>query len=110
MATQKRWTPEEDNLVLSGKVPDGRTEQSAAQRRHRLAVGKSVSQKVAMSPLKKARLAKNLTQKELSEITGIPLSSIVSYETGKRNLSTAAYEVVQILAIQLGVNASELVK
>lgn len=51
-----------------------------------------------MSDLKKLRIKKGLTQKELSEKTGINLRTVQNFEQGKANLKGASViTVIKIL-------------
>ncbi|MBR4204456.1 MAG: helix-turn-helix transcriptional regulator [Clostridia bacterium] len=56
--------------------------------------------------VRKARLAMNLSQKELSEMTGISLRTITNYESGGRKPKTK--ESYQKLSAALGLEVSEL--
>ena len=56
--------------------------------------------------VRKARLAMNLSQKELSEITGISLRTLTNYESGGRKPKSK--ESYQKLAAALGLEVSEL--
>lgn len=48
------------------------------------------------------RLSKNLTQKELSELTGINLRTLQKYEINEKDIMKASYETVKALKIALG--------
>ncbi|MBW5456571.1 MAG: helix-turn-helix transcriptional regulator [Clostridium botulinum] len=54
--------------------------------------------------LKQIRTNKNITTYELSELTGIPQSTISKMENGKRKIET---ESLQKLAVALGVSVNE---
>ena len=58
--------------------------------------------------LKKARKAKKLTQKELAEKAGIPLSTLRGYEYGKKDISKAGAETVIKLINVLKCDLSDL--
>lgn len=47
----------------------------------------------AHSVLQERRLVLELTQKQIAERAGIPLSTYQKFETGERNIRTAAFEV-----------------
>lgn len=59
--------------------------------------------------LKQIRIERNLTQKQLSEKTGIPLSLIQHYEQGFRNLDGAKLNTLLDLAIALDCSVSDIV-
>ena len=58
--------------------------------------------------LKRTRRNAQMTQRQLSGITGIPLSVIRSYEQGKRSLKNAEAEKVRSICRALGCNAEDL--
>lgn len=51
--------------------------------------------------LREYRIAANMTRKELAEKSKVPERTIRSYETGTRDLSTAAFSTVYSLGCQL---------
>ena len=58
--------------------------------------------------LKRTRRNAQMTQRQLSDITGIPLSVIRSYEQGKRSLKNAEAENVRSICRALGCKAEDL--
>ena len=58
--------------------------------------------------LKQVRRATKLTQKELSEATGISLRTLQHYEQGSKDLNGAAALTVYAIAKALGVEMTEL--
>lgn len=58
--------------------------------------------------LKQVRRAKELTQKELAEATGISLRTLQHFECGARDLNGAAAMTVYTIAKALGVEMTEL--
>lgn len=58
--------------------------------------------------LKQVRRAKELTQKELAEATGISLRTLQHYEQGSKDLNGAAALTVYTIAKALGVDMTEL--
>lgn len=58
--------------------------------------------------LKRTRRNAQMTQRQLSDITGIPLSVIRSYEQGKRSLKNAEAENVRSICRVLGCKAEDL--
>ena len=59
--------------------------------------------------IKKIRMDKGLTQKKLSEKSGVSLDTIKSYEIGRRNLKNAKYSTVIKLAKVLECEEGELI-
>ena len=60
------------------------------------------------SVLKSIRQLKNISQNELSILSGVSLRSIQMYEQKKKNISKASFEIVKRLANSLSVNPEEL--
>ena len=58
--------------------------------------------------LKSIRKSKNITQKELSEITGISLSAIQKYERNARDINSANLKTLATLSIALDCSIIEL--
>lgn len=48
--------------------------------------------------LKKIRTAAGLTMPQLSELSGIGLDNLKSYETGRRNINIARVDILKTLA------------
>lgn len=57
--------------------------------------------------LKELRIKNNLTQKQLSEKTGIPKRTIEDYESGIRKLTKASAENVYRLTDVLGISMDD---
>lgn len=53
-------------------------------------------------PLEGMRRARNLTQAQLAELSGVSQQNISEYESGKRNLLTARADTLMKLAVVLG--------
>lgn len=53
-------------------------------------------------PLEDMRRARNLTQAQLAELSGVSQQNISEYESGKRNLLTARADTLMKLAVVLG--------
>lgn len=66
------------------------------------------STKTSISPLKKARETQGLTQKELSQISGISLRMIRAYEQKSQDLANANYKTVSRLEAVLHADFSEI--
>lgn len=96
-APRKPWTSEEDEIVLSGRVPNGRTREAANIRRHRLKNAPSPAKWVD-SPLRKKRLAEHLTQAELANISNVPISTIRAFEQGVRDINAASISIIERLS------------
>lgn len=94
---RRPWTQAEDDIVLSGKIPDGRTQDAANVRRHRLKSSPSRAQ-WASSPLRDRRTAERLTQAELSKLSDVPVSTIQAFEQGKRDINAASVSIIERLA------------
>lgn len=62
-----------------------------------------------MNKLKEIRIQSNLTQKELSQRSGVSLRTLQDYEQGKKNLISANVATVFKFAIVLGVNGEDLI-
>ncbi len=62
-----------------------------------------------MENIKKIRMDKGLTQKKLSEKSGVSLDTIKSYEIGRRNLKNAKYSTLIKLAKVLECEEGELI-
>lgn len=58
--------------------------------------------------LKSIRQSKNITQEELSKITGISLSTIQKYERNARDISCANLKTLATLSIALNCSIIEL--
>lgn len=58
--------------------------------------------------LKEIRIKKGISQKELSEKTGISLKAISSYEQGIRDLKKASFENIVKIAKALDCNVFDL--
>lgn len=58
--------------------------------------------------LKETRIKKNLTQKELAQISKISIRTIQNYECGHRNINNAPLSHLIDLANALGVNFYEI--
>ena len=54
--------------------------------------------------LQEIRKSKKLTQKQLSELSGVPLRTIQIYEIGQRNIDGAGLDVLCALALALDVH------
>ena len=63
-----------------------------------------------MNKLKELRESRNLTQRELSELTGLSLRTIQHYEPGSRDIGNASAVVVQLLAIALSCTMESIIK
>ena len=59
--------------------------------------------------LKEARLAARLTQEELSEKSGVPLTTIQKLESGEQDLLKTRIDTVLVLTKALGISIAELV-
>ena len=60
------------------------------------------------SILKNIRQSKNISQNELSVLSGVSLRSIQMYEQKKKNISKASFEIVKRLANSLSVELEDL--
>lgn len=91
------WTSEEDEIVLSGGTPEGRTREAANIRRHRL---KKTPKPVqwADSPLRNKRLAEHLTQAELATISDVPVATIRAFEQRTRDIRAASINIIERLS------------
>ena len=58
--------------------------------------------------LKHIRQSKNISQNELSILSGVSLRSIQMYEQKKKNISKASFEIVKRLANSLSIKIEEL--
>ena len=63
-----------------------------------------------MANLKRYRENKNLSQRQLSEQTGVNLRTLQDYEQGRKPLGQAAALTVLSIAKALGVTVEDLVK
>lgn len=63
-----------------------------------------------MTNLKRYRENKNLSQRQLSEQTGVNLRTLQDYEQGRKPLGQAAALTVLSIAKALGVTVEDLVK
>ena len=61
-------------------------------------------------PMKQYRQLQGMTQKELSEKTGISLRTIQNYEQGKNDIKKAAGETLLILAKALNCSIEDLLQ
>lgn len=61
-----------------------------------------------MTTLKRIRMVKNMTQTQLSELSGISLRTLQDFEQGRRNLSGASALTVYKLSQVLGCKFSDL--
>lgn len=61
------------------------------------------------SKLKKARIAAGITQIELSELSGVNIKSITSYEQNPEKLSRASLDTVWVLADSLGCEIEDII-
>lgn len=62
--------------------------------------------RINIDKVKKIRLNKNLSQEQLSEISGLSLRTIQRIESGK----SVSMESLKVLSIALGVDSSELIE
>ena len=60
--------------------------------------------------LRNARKAKNLTQQQVADLSGISLRHYQQFESGNRILTNASFYIVMNIAAALGVHVDELVK
>ncbi len=63
---------------------------------------------IKISKLKKIRIEKNLSQKQLSNASGIPVKCIGNYEQQRRDLNHAHAIIVYRLSIALGCSIYDL--
>ena len=63
-----------------------------------------------ISNLKMIRQTAGFSQKELSEISGVPLRTIQQYEQGQKNINSAKAETVLKLAKVLECSAEDLME
>lgn len=63
-----------------------------------------------MTNLKRYRENKNLSQRQLSEQTGVNLRTLQDYEQGRKPISQAAAVTVYQIAKALGVTVEDLIK
>lgn len=61
------------------------------------------------SKLKKARIVSGITQSELSDLSGVNIKSITSYEQNPEKLSRASIETVILLADSLGCEIEDII-
>ena len=59
--------------------------------------------------LQEWRKKQGLTQRELSEITGIPISTIQKIEIGDRDISRLGAKILLLLSRALGVSMEQLI-
>ncbi|HIS61020.1 MAG TPA: helix-turn-helix transcriptional regulator [Candidatus Scybalomonas excrementigallinarum] len=64
---------------------------------------------IKVSNLKKIRIRKQMTQKELAQKSGVPLKNIGNYEQLRRDLGRARVDIVMSLAKALDVTVEELI-
>ena len=60
--------------------------------------------------LQKIRKSKKMTQKRLSELSGIPLRTIQIYEIGQRNIDGAGLDILCALALALNVQIPDILE
>ena len=60
--------------------------------------------------LQKIRKLKKMTQKQLSELSGIPLRTIQIYEIGQRNIDGAGLDTLCALALALDVRIPDILE
>lgn len=72
--------------------------------------GYKVKHSVKTSKLKTMRIKKGMNQKELSELSGVPLKCIGNYEQLRRDLNHARADIVYRLALALGCQIEELLE
>ena len=60
--------------------------------------------------LRNARKAKNLTQQQVADLSGIALRHYQRFESGNRILTNASFYIVMNIAAALDVHVDELVK
>lgn len=58
--------------------------------------------------LKDLRLLKNLTRKELSDLSGVKVTTIANYETGAHSIQNARIDILDPIASVLGCKISDL--
>lgn len=63
-----------------------------------------------MTNLKETRLAKNMTQSKLAEISGVNLRTLQDYEHGRKDINKAEAMTVYKLAEALDCNVWELLE
>lgn len=59
--------------------------------------------------IKKLRIERNITQTQLTMMTGIPTATISGLETGKRDIANHEFKTILTLAKALNVNIEDLV-
>lgn len=94
---RKPWTEAEDKIVLSGRIPEGRTKMAANTRRHRLKKSPSPV-KWESTPLRTKRIAEHLTQAELANLSDVPVATIRAYEQRTRDINSAPINIIDRLA------------
>ncbi len=62
-----------------------------------------------VSKLKKARISKGYTQESLSELSGVNIKSIASYEQNPEKLNAASVSTVGKLADSLGCEIEDII-
>lgn len=67
-----------------------------------------VQTNIIVSKLKKIRIIKGLSQKQLSEVSGVPIKCIGNYEQLRRDLNHAQAIIVHRLSSALGCNIIDL--
>lgn len=60
--------------------------------------------------LQKIRKSKKMTQKQLSELSGIPLRTLQIYEIGQRNIDGAGLDILCALALALDVHIPDILE
>lgn len=63
-----------------------------------------------MSKLKDLRIKRNLSQKELANISGVSIRHVQHYEQGYRSIDGAGLEKLVAFAIALNCNISEIIE
>lgn len=63
-----------------------------------------------MTKLKKLREKKGITQRELAELLGIPLRTIIGYEQKQRDINKASCSTVKKIADALNVKIEDLLE
>ena len=62
----------------------------------------------ATNNLKKMRLQKGITQRELAEETGIRLKAIQKYERNENNINNANYQILKTISETLGCKIEDI--
>jgi transcriptional regulator with XRE-family HTH domain len=72
--------------------------------------GYKVPHKIQISNLKRKRLENNMTQSDLSAISGVPIKCIGNYEQLRRDINHARIDIVYALADALGCRMEDLME